>query len=276
MKKSVMVTGASGYIGRHVVSALLAKGVDVYAVDLLNRGVPEGATFYGGNILDDPAFVGALPVPSVVLHLAWQDGFQHNAPSHLANLSKHLEFLKAIVEKGTLQVAVMGSMHEVGYWHGAIDENTPCNPLSMYGIAKNALRQALIVALKGKPVTMQRLRAYYIYGDDHFNHSIFTKLLQAAEAGKTTFPFTSGKNQYDFLQIDELAERIAAAVTQTKVDGIINCCSGVPVSLAVAVENFIKQHNLNISLEYGAFPDRPYDSPAVWGDASKINVIMGL
>lgn len=68
--------------------------------------------------------------------MAWQDGFAHNAPSHMLNLSKHYEFITNLVEGGCRQIAVMGSMHEVGYWEGKIDEGTPCNPLSMYGIAK--------------------------------------------------------------------------------------------------------------------------------------------
>ena len=46
------------------------------------------------------------------------------------------------------------------------------------------------------------------------------------------------------------------------------------MSLADRVEQFIKEHNLDIKLEYGAFPDRPYDSPCVFGDSSKINQIL--
>lgn len=60
---------------------------------------------------------------------------------------------------------------------------------------------------------------------------------------------------------------------QTEVDGIINCCSGKPLSLAEKVESFIKEHNFDIKLEYGAFPDRAYDSPAVWGNSEKIEEI---
>ncbi len=272
--KSIMVTGASGYIGRHVISSLLSRGVNVVAVDMVNRGIPASAAIYCGNILKDSDFTDVLPRCDTLLHLAWQDGFVHNAPSHLANLHHHFDFIKKMTERGVQQIAVMGSMHEVGYWEGAIDEDSPCNPLSMYGIAKNALRQALSVEFKSKPITFQWLRGFYIYGDDHFNHSIFTKLLEAVEAGQETFPFTSGKNKYDFLHVEELAERIAAAVMQTETSGIINCCSGVPLSLGEAVENFIKNHNLKIKLDYGAFPDRPYDSPGVWGDATKINNIM--
>ena len=106
------------------------------------------------------------------------------------------------------------------------------------------------------------------------NNSIFCKLLLAAEEGKETFPFTTGKNQYDFISVDELAGQLSSVVMQKEVVGIINCCTGKPMSLADRVEQFIKDNNLNIKLEYGAFPDRPYDSPVIYGNATKIKKVI--
>ena len=194
--------------------------------------------------------------------------------SQIGDLSAHYKFLTAMIDGGLKQLAVMGTMHEVGYWEGAIDGNTPCNPISMYGIAKDALRRAMILHCKQKGCILQWLRCYYILGDDKRNNSIFCKLLLAAEEGKKTFPFTTGKNQYDFITVDELANQLSAAVMQKDVDGIINCCTGKPLSLAERVEQFIKEHKLEIKLEYGAFPDRPYDSPCEYGDPTKINLIL--
>ena len=85
------------------------------------------------------------------------------------------------------------------------------------------------------------------------------------------------KNKYDFISVYDLANQIVAAATQTKITGVINVCSGKPVSLADRVEEFIKENNFNIKLQYGAFPDRAYDSPAVLGDNSKIlEILEGL
>ena len=63
---------------------------------------------------------------------------------------------------------------------------------------------------------------------------------------------------------------MAATVEQDAVDGIINICSGRPEKLADRVERFIKENGFDIQLEYGAFPDRPYDSKAVWGNDEKV------
>ena len=195
-----------------------------------------GSTYYGFNgsgiFFADATenIFDAMKRPDVCLHLAWRNGFVHNAPTQMGDLSAHYRFLTSMINGGLKHLAVMGSMHEVGYWEGMIDENTPCNPLSQYGIAKDALRRSMMLYCKDKNVYLQWLRGYYIYGDDQRNHSVFTKLLEANNRGQERFPFTTGKTQYDFISVEDFAEQIACAITQTEVTGIINCCSGQPIS----------------------------------------------
>ena len=91
--------------------------------------------------------------------------------------------------------------------------------------------------------------------------------------GKKEFPFTLGLNQFDFLNYDLFSKLVADTVSQNKINGIINICSGRPEKLADRVERFIKENNYDIKLQYGVFPDRPYDSKAIWGDDKKIRQI---
>ncbi|MFR3488630.1 MAG: NAD-dependent epimerase/dehydratase family protein [Alistipes ihumii] len=277
-KLNILLTGANGYIGRHIVSRLVELGHAVTACDLTFTDKHPEVKYVEYNILQkhpDDLF-SKLGAPDVCLHMAWRDGFVHNSDRHMQDLSAHFDFLKTLIDGGLKRLAVMGTMHEIGYWEGAIDEHTPCNPVSLYGIAKDALRRSMMWYCGAHDCQLQWLRAYYILGDDAKNHSVFSKILQAAEAGDQTFPFTTGKSQYDFIDVGELADQIACAVSQNEILGIINCCTGRPVSLAEKAERFIAERGLNIRLAYGAYPDRPYDSPVVYGDPAKIRKIMGI
>ncbi|WP_041139765.1 NAD-dependent epimerase/dehydratase family protein [Beduini massiliensis] len=270
----ILVTGANGYIGAHVVKEMYKQHLNFIATDYDTWHL-KGIQSFQCNLFNEENIYENAGNPEVLLHLAWRNGFVHNDINHMKELSFHYTFITNMIEKGIKHICVMGSMHEIGYYEGVIDESTPTHPMSQYAVAKNALRQSLEIYCKEKGVIFQWIRGFYIYGDDTFGNSIFAKLQQANKDGKTTFPFTTGKNKYDFISIDDLAKQIVAVVKQDKINGIINCCSGKPVSLADQVEWYIKEYNLNLVLKYGAFPDREYDSPAIWGDNTKITKILG-
>lgn len=272
----IMVTGANGYIGRHVTKELLKRGYEVIATDIKCSDIEsnENLIKIETSIFDDAELFENVGNIDRCIHMAWRNGFVHNSDAHMEDLSKHYTFIKRLCEKGVKSISVMGTMHEIGYWEGAIDENTPTNPQSMYGIAKNALRLSSKLLTSNYNVSLKWLRAYYILGDDIKSNSIFSKIIKAAEEGKKEFPFTTGKNLYDFITVDKLSEQIFSASLQDEILGEINCCTGKPISLAEKVEEFIRENNLNIKLKYGAFPDRKYDSPGVWGDSTRIDKIM--
>ena len=277
MQKTILITGANGYIGSHVANLAHRKGYKVIACDFSNSNLNSDIEFKNINILDcakDENLYKKIGKPTHLIHFAWKDGFNHNATSHIDNLAAHFDFIKNMIDKGIESISVMGTMHEIGYVEGIIRENTPCNPLNLYGIAKNALRQAVMLYNKDKQTSLKWLRAYYIYGDDEKNHSVFTKIIQAEREEKKEFPFTDGVNFYDFIHIEELSKQILCATMQNKTEGIINVCSGNPVSLKDKVEQYLKEHNFKIKLKYGVFPKRQYDSPIVYGDNTKIKEIM--
>ena len=274
VRMKILVTGANGYLGQGIVKALLDRGNNVIATDFATQHVDNRAQKVACNLFEIEKPYEYFGQPDVLLHLAWRDGFKHYSDAHIEDLPKHYHFIKAMTDAGIQQIAVMGSMHEIGFFEGSIKEDTPSNPITPYGIAKLALREITGVLCKQKNVKFQWLRGYYIVGNSKYGSSIFSKITAAVENGEKEFPFTMGQNQYDFVDYDKFCDDVAAAVSQDKVLGIIEIASGKPEKLADRVERFIRENNYDITLKYGAFPDRPYDSKAIWGNSKKLDEIL--
>ena len=270
----ILITGANGFLGSGVVTTLLDDGCDVIATDFSSENIDKRATFIKADLFEIENPFDFFGKPDAVLHMAWRDGFVHSAESHINDLPKHIAFVKKLIDSGIKKISVMGSVHEVGFFEGSVDENTPCFPESNYGISKDALRNATKLYAKQKNTLFQWLRGYYIVSNKTIGCSIFSKLVKAHLEGKTEFPFTMGENQFDFIEYDDFCYQVSKTIQQDRVNGIINICSGRPERLADRVERFIKDNGLNIHLMYGAFPDRPYDSKAIWGSNKKIELIL--
>ena len=253
----ILVTGANGYLGQGITKQLLDYGHQVVATD------------FNDNLIDKRAIIKCIDLfkvenpydyfdrPDILLHLAWRDGFVHNSINHLNDLPKHYNFIQKMIDGGIIHFAGLGSMHEIGFYEGSVNENTPCNPESLYGISKNALRKAVELYCKDN-IVFQWLRGFYIVGNNASGSSIFSKITQAVEEGRHEFPFTLGLNQFDFLDYEEFCKQVVDTVSQTEINGIINICSGRPEKLSDRVERFIQENHYNIKLKYGVFPDRPY------------------
>lgn len=270
----ILVTGANGYLGQGIVRHILDCGHQVVATDMLVDHVDDRAEKIACDLFSVSDPYNFFGQPDTLLHLAWRDGFVHYSDAHIDDLPKHYAFMKVIAESEIKMIVAMGSMHEIGFFEGNIKEETPCNPITPYGISKNGLRQLTEMLCKQKGKKFQWLRGYYIVGNSQYGSSIFSKITAAEAEGKAEFPFTKGQNQFDFIDYEDFCEQAARAVGQDEVLGVINICSGHPEKLADRVERFIKDNKYKIKLMYGAFPDRPYDSKAVWGDSRKIEGIL--
>lgn len=272
----ILVTGANGYLGKGILSLLSDTNNEIIASARKFDSYHKNVTYKECDIfeIDDPFYYFCKP--DVVLHLAWSEGFVHMSESHIVNLPLHYAFLKKLITCGAKRISVLGSVHEIGFYEGSVNEFTPCYPQSLYGISKNALRMAIELLCKTNKTILQWIRGFYIVGNNINGSSIFSKISKAVQEGKVDFPFTMGLNQFDFLDYDIFCNYVCKIILQDKINGIINCCSGRPEKLSNIVEKFIKDNHFNIKLIYGAFPDRPYDSKAIWGDNSKLLEILKL
>lgn len=274
LRMKILVTGANGYLGQGIVKELLARGHQVIGVSLHTDNIDEKSIVIEKDIFSLESPFEELYSPDVMLHLAWRDGFSHQSINHILDMPKHYCFIEKMIRGGLKHVAVLGSVHEIGFYEGSVDENTPTAPLSLYGIAKDALRKSVELLTQEQDVIFQWIRGFYIVGNVEQGCSVFSQIARAAKEGKKAFPFTNGLNQFDFIDYDEFCYQVASVITQNKVNGIINCCTGRPMEIGARVREFIKDNKFSIQLRYGEFPERSYDSKAIWGNDKKIREIL--
>lgn len=278
MPKNVVVTGSSGYIGSHVVAEIARHPEHFALVEAdLHKSSNSDTQFVEIDLLkdaEDEDLYERLGKPDICVHLAWRNGFDHNAVSHLTDLPSHFLFLKNLADHGTTQFAVAGSFREYGKVSGMVDHSVSVVPDNLYSLGKTALKHSLEIYFSGKDTCLQWLRPFTVYGDDERNNSIMSKILRWEREGKETFPFTDGSEEYDYIHVDELSRQITAIIAQKEIAGVIDCCSGKPTRIGDKIEEFIRENNLHIRPEYGAFPSRSYDSSVIYGDRTQIDQIM--
>lgn len=278
----IVVTGATGFVGRHVVAALLARGHAVTAVarNPPDRGVApwiDEVNFVACDVHDNdiehPALLG---VPDALVHLAWPGLPNYKDLFHIErNLPADYRFVKRMVGAGTQHVLMTGTCFEYGMQSGALSEDDPPLPTNAYGIAKNSLRVFLQTLQRQHPFVLQWARLFYLYGPGQNAGSVLAQLDRAIDAGEPSFDMSGGEQLRDYLPVQEASGYLAALIERPEITGVINCCSGQPVSIRRLVEQRIEQRGAEIALNLGRFPYPDYEPFAFWGARDRLDQVVG-
>jgi dTDP-6-deoxy-L-talose 4-dehydrogenase (NAD+) len=213
--------------------------------------------------------------PDLLIHLAWEGLPNYKDLFHLEkNLFSNYRFLKNMVENGLKSFVVTGTCFEYGMQSGALNETMITMPDNPYGLAKDTLRKFLEQLQKKIDFEFKWVRLFYMYGKGQSPNSILSQLDRALEKGEASFNMSGGEQLRDYLPVEKVAEYIVKIAMQNKVHGIINCCSGKPISIRKLVENYLvkKQKSIHLNLGYYSYPD--YEPMAFWGNAAKLNTIL--
>lgn len=279
--KAIAITGGTGFIGRHVITALLQKPATVYVI---TRNIHKVVDFKWGKQVqivnldlhapNKELLIQNLPVFDVLIHLAWPGLPNYQKLFHLEeNLFHDYSFLSALIDRGLKHVIVAGTCFEYGLVNGCLNEQMLSNPLIPYALAKDTLRKMLQAKQTMTEFTLQWLRIFYLYGPGQSTNSILAQLDRAIDEGKDTFNMSGGEQLRDYLPVEYAAENIAKLVDNANCNGIINCCSGKPISIRNLVEQHVRKRNSQINLNLGHYPYAAYEPMAFWGDAKKIKSI---
>ena len=143
-------------------------------------------------------------------------------------------------------------------------------PENPYGRAKDSLRKQLELLQVHYPFALKWTRLFYMYGKGQNPNSLLSQLDKALLAGEKVFNMSGGEQVRDYLPVDQVAENIVRIALQKKEEGIINNCSGLPITVRSFVENYLKKINKSMVLNFGYYPYPDYEPMKFWGDTSKL------
>jgi nucleoside-diphosphate-sugar epimerase len=273
-----MVTGATGFIGRHLVRKLLRNGHQVIAVARNLERAKELEWFAEVSFIQADLHLNCRHVIEkmdeidVLIHLAWPGLPNYQGSFHIfKNLKSDLDFLKASIESGLSHIVVAGTCLEYGLQTGALNEGMDTNPITPYGFAKDSLRKSLQFFQKEHNFTLQWMRLFYMYGEGQNPKSLLSQLDKAIEEKRKSFDMSIGTQLRDYLPIESVAKNICVAVENPSINGVINCSSGKPISVLDLVRRRCQERESNIYLNKGCYSLPEYEPVDFWGIPEKLN-----
>jgi dTDP-6-deoxy-L-talose 4-dehydrogenase (NAD+) len=266
----VLLTGATGFVGRSIASALAGHGATVRATVRDTRAVPITVTeqIKTADLFAETSefFARALDTVDAVVHAAWfvEHGAYVTSPRNLIALSGTIRLGQAAIDAGVPRFVGLGTCFEYDLAAPMpLTPTSPLDPATPYGAAKAAAYFALSRAFAQADLSFAWARLFYLHGDGEDPRRLVAYLKAQLEAGKPA-NLSSGKHVRDYMHVDDAGACIAAlALDDTQ--GAVNICSGRPQSLANLARSIAEPLQRGHLLRFGALPDRVGDPPVISG-----------
>ncbi|MBM3417012.1 MAG: NAD(P)-dependent oxidoreductase [Bacteroidetes bacterium] len=274
----ILVTGATGFVGYHVMHCLLDKKFDIIASASSLEKAKSKDWFHRVSFIEHN--MESVPVenlflkfgqPDILIHLAWEGLPDYKNSFHVDKvLPAQYVFLENLIQNGLKNLTITGTCFEYGMKNGCLVETMMAEPANPYAIAKDNLRGEMEVLQTKFTFSLKWIRLFYMYGKGQSPSSLLSQLDLAMARGDKVFNMSGGQQVRDYLPVETAAANIVHIALQNKVDGIINCCSHSPVTIEKLVRDHIKKKGGNIQLNLGYYPYPDYEPMKFWGDNDKL------
>lgn len=277
----VLVTGATGFIGAHLITHLLQRGHEVIALARCRERAAAmpwigQVRFVEFDIQRDAVgILTDMPIPDAVAHLAWQGLPNYGELFHYEhNLPADYRFLKDMLALGVRQLLVTGTCFEYGMQSGCLAEDGATDPGNPYALAKDTLRRFLQQLQKKQPFLLQWARMFYLHGPGQNAKSILSQLDAALDDGQTTFNMSGGEQLRDYLSVEQASLYLASLIESAEDTGVINVCSGKPITIRRLVEEHMSKRGKSLTLNLGHYPYSSFEPMAFWGDNRRLAAVL--
>jgi nucleoside-diphosphate-sugar epimerase len=278
------VTGTTGFVGNEIINQLIKTDNIIIATAIEEANIVKKRFDWFSNVLyiqkdldeKEENYFRFFNQPDMLIHLSWANLPNYKELFHIEkNLMSNYSFIKSLVTNGIKDVVCIGTCFEYGMQNGPLTEDINTKPCTLYGLAKDTLRKFIEELQKRYKFNFRWLRLFYPYGKGQSPTSLLSQLDRAISNNENIFNMSGGEQLRDYLHIEKVAEYIIECSLQNRVQGIINICSGKPVSVRSFVENYLKEKNITIKLNLGHYPYPDYEPMAFWGDKTRLNSVLG-
>lgn len=276
MKKKIIVTGANGFIGSHVIDELGITGDEVYAitskVDLkINT---SNVTWVKANLHDDnqiDEIFSIVTSPTHLLHLAWDTtpGHYQNSSSNFKWVSASLSLFDRFRVAGGKRIVGVGSCFEYDSSQGICKESdTPLNYNTIYGSSKNSLYQMLMTYSQHFEISSAWARIFYLYGPrEHRLRLVPSVILSLLDGEKAKC--SHGQQIRDYLYVKDAA-RALVKLLNSEMDGPVNIGSGKPISLSEIIFKVADILDNRELIQLGVIPTSAKEPAIVLADITRL------
>ncbi len=278
----VLVTGATGFLGNHIINKLLLSNCEIIASSIEDEQIAKSYDWFdkvryiqadiNSTNVD---FNSLFAYPETLIHLAWEGLPNYNEFYHIENnLKNSFRFINSMLVGGVKNLAVSGTCFEYGMQEGCLSEDMKTEPTNPYGLSKDILRQYIEDLKNRNEFNLVWTRIFYLYGVGQNPKSLLGQLNTAVSLGQTVFNMSEGDQIRDFINVEMAAEIIVKLALSNNDYGIVNICSGKPETVVDFVSNYMEINSIVMELNLGYYPYSEFEPKNFWGDRTKLDSIL--